>query len=111
MNDSTTIELFKALGDPVRWKVVTELRGGTRCACELGAASGVAPSLLSHHLGVLRDAGVVTSQRRGKWIDYTLVGDVLAGLADEVNLAATVNGDGLSGAGGSCDDLGELVVG
>ena len=111
MNDSTTIELFKALGDPIRWAVVTELRGGTRCACELGSASGVAPSLLSHHLGVLRDAGVVTSQRRGKWIDYTLVGGVLEELADEVSLVAAVDGDGMTLVGARCDDLDELVVG
>ena len=102
---------MKALGDPVRWKVVTELRRGTRCACELGAASQVAPSLLSHHLGVLRDAGVVTSQRRGKWIDYTLVGGVLEELAEEVSLAAAVHGDGMSGAGARCDERDELVVG
>ncbi len=73
--------MLRALGDPVRWTVVTELRDGTRCACELGAASGVSPSLLSHHLGVLRDAGVVTSQRRGRWVDYRLADGVLGELA------------------------------
>lgn len=110
MNDSTLIELFRALGDPIRWKVVTALRGGTRCACELGQASGVAPSLLSHHLGVLRDTGVVTSRRRGKWIDYTLVGGVLDDLAGEVSVAAAVDGDGVSGAG-STFEIDELVAG
>jgi ArsR family transcriptional regulator len=102
VNDSTVIELFRALGDPVRWKVVTELGGGARCACDLGAATGVAPSLLSHHLGVLRDAGVVTSKRRGKWIDYTLVGGVLEELAGEVSVAAAADGRGPSGAGSMC---------
>ena len=43
--------------------------------------SGAAPSLLSHHLGVLRDAGLVTAQRRGRWIDYTLVPDRVGELA------------------------------
>ena len=75
------IEMCRVLGDPVRWSVVAELRRGTRCACELGEASGAAPSLLSHHLGVLRDAGLVTAQRRGRWIDYTLVGDQLEEIA------------------------------
>lgn len=111
MNDSTAIELFKALGDPIRWRVVNELRLGTRCACELGAASQVAPSLLSHHLRVLRDAGVVMSHRRGKWIDYTLVGGVLEELSDELNLAAAVDGGGLSGSGVRCADPAESVVG
>jgi DNA-binding transcriptional ArsR family regulator len=45
--------------------------------------SGATPSLLSHHLGVLRDAGLVTAQRRGRWIDYTLVSDRI----DEVAVA------------------------
>lgn len=103
------IELFKSLGDPVRWTVVTELRGGTRCACQLADASGVAPSLLSHHLGVLRDAGIVTSQRRGKWIDYTLVGGVLEDLADEVSVAAAAHGGGMSGTRSMCE-VDELVV-
>jgi ArsR family transcriptional regulator len=75
VDDSAVIEMCRALGDPVRWSVVSELRRGTRCACELAGASGAAPSLLSHHLGVLRDAGLVTAQRRGRWIDYTLVND------------------------------------
>lgn len=82
---------------------MTALRSGTRCACELGAASGVAPSLLSHHLGVLRDAGVVTSQRRGKWIEYSLVGGVLEDLADEVSVAAAVHRDGVSAAESRCE--------
>ncbi len=60
---------------------MSELRRGTRCACELAGVSGAAPSLLSHHLGVLRDAGLVTAQRRGRWIDYTLVGDRIEELA------------------------------
>lgn len=85
MNDSTLIELFRALGDPVRWSVVTELRDGTRCACELAEASAAAPSLLSHHLGVLRDAGVVTASRRGKWIDYSLVDGVFEHLAEALS--------------------------
>lgn len=92
MDDSTVIELFRVLGDPVRWSVVLELRSGTRCACELAAASGAAPSLLSHHLGVLRDAGVVTAERRGKWIDYELVDGVLGQLADALNDAGSGRG-------------------
>ncbi len=73
--------MCRVLGDPVRWRVVSELRRGTRCACELAEVSGAAPSLLSHHLGVLRDVGLVTAQRRGRWIDYTLVGARLEDLA------------------------------
>lgn len=43
------VEQFKALGDPVRWAIVRELRGGTRCACVLAESAEVSPPLLSHH--------------------------------------------------------------
>ena len=74
------VEQFKALGDPVRWAIVRELRGGTRCACVLAEMAEVSPPLLSHHLKVLREAGLITGERRGRWIDYTLDHDALAGL-------------------------------
>ena len=60
------------MGDPVRWAIVRELRAGTRCACELSDAADVSPPLLSHHLKVLRKAGLVVGTRRGRWVDYTL---------------------------------------
>ena len=66
------IEVCRALGDPVRLNIVNELRGGTRCACVLAEGAAVSPSLLSHHLKILREAGLVTAERRGRWIDYTL---------------------------------------
>ena len=74
------VEQFRALGDPVRWTVVRELGGGTRCACELARVADVSPTLLSHHLKVLREAGMITGAKRGRWIDYTLDHDALAGL-------------------------------
>jgi DNA-binding transcriptional ArsR family regulator len=72
VNDSTVVEQLRALADPVRLSIVRELRGGTRCACELARFADVSSPLLSHHLKVLRRAGLVTGERRGRWIDYTL---------------------------------------
>lgn len=66
------VEQFKALGDPVRWAIVRELQGGTRCACVLADVAQVSPALLSHHLKVLREAGLITGVKRGRWIDYSL---------------------------------------
>jgi ArsR family transcriptional regulator len=66
------VEQLRALADPVRLSIVRELRGGTRCACELAAVAGVSSPLLSHHLKVLRTAGLISGARRGRWIDYTL---------------------------------------
>ena len=72
MDDSSIVEQLRALGDPVRFSIVQELRSGTRCACELAQVAEVSATLLSHHLKVLRAAGLITGSRRGRWIDYTL---------------------------------------
>ena len=72
---------LKALGDPVRLAVVTELQGGPRCACVLAQVTEVAATLLSHHLKVLRNSGLITGEKRGRWIDYTLDASALNALA------------------------------
>jgi ArsR family transcriptional regulator len=69
------IELLAALADPVRWAVLEELGDATRCVCDLRDRVPVPANLLSYHLKVLRDAGLVTATRRGRWIDYTLADD------------------------------------
>jgi len=84
VDDSTVIEMCRALGDPVRLKIVNELRGGTRCACMLAEVAVVSPSLLSHHLKRLRDVGLITSERRGRWIDYSLVTTALEALSETI---------------------------
>ena len=66
------VEQLRALADPVRLAIVRELRGGTRCACELAQVAEVSPPLLSHHLKVLRAARLIRGAKRGRWIDYTL---------------------------------------
>ncbi len=62
----------KALGDPVRLQLVDVLRkhAGKVCVCELVPLFDVGQSTLSHHLKVLRDAGLVDSERRGLWAYY-----------------------------------------
>jgi ArsR family transcriptional regulator len=77
VDDSIVVEQFKALGDPVRWAIVRELRSGTRCACELSDVAEVSAPLLSHHLKVLREAGLIAGTKRGRWIDYSLDTDAL----------------------------------
>lgn len=80
VNDSTIVEQFKALGDPVRWRIVRELRDGQRCACDLAGIADVSSPLLSHHLKVLREAGLISGSKRGRWIDYTLCADAVTEL-------------------------------
>ncbi len=79
------IEVFRALGDPVRLAIVNELRQGTRCACDLGKVAGVSPSLLSHHLKTLREAGLITGERRGRWVDFSLSHDAFQQLAESLD--------------------------
>ncbi len=65
-------ELLRALAAPVRIAIVTELGAGPRCVHELVEAVGVAQPLVSQHLRVLRGAGVVRGERRGREIAYSL---------------------------------------
>ena len=71
---------FSALGDPIRLRILGELAEGQRCVCELLEEIGIAANLLSYHLRVLRDAGLVEASRRGRWVDYRLARDGLRAL-------------------------------
>ena len=73
---------FSALGDPIRLQVLDALRDGERCVCDLRDEVDVAPPLLSYHLKVLREAGLVLATKRGRWVDYRLAGGALTALRD-----------------------------
>ena len=92
MNASIVVEPFRALGDPVRSAIVRELQGGTRCACVLAELTAVSAPLLSHHLRVLREAGLVSGAKRGRWIDYTLDAVAVAALHAELDVDEGVYG-------------------
>jgi ArsR family transcriptional regulator len=69
-------QLLSVVADPVRWRIVNELAvHGRRCVCDLHPVAGVAPNVLSYHLRVLREAGLVSASRRGRWMDYELTPD------------------------------------
>lgn len=72
---AAVIRLHKALSDPNRLQIFAELMRGDSCNCVLQERLGLAPSLLSHHLRVLSDAGLVDSRRDridGRWIYYSV---------------------------------------
>lgn len=71
-------ELLRALAAPVRIAIVLQLRAGDRCVHELVDALDVAQPLISQHLRVLKSAGVVHGERRGREVAYRLVDDHLA---------------------------------
>ncbi|MDI2130153.1 ArsR/SmtB family transcription factor [Yinghuangia seranimata] len=75
--------MFKALGDPVRlrlFSMVASHEGGEACVCDIQDV-GVSQPTVSHHLKKLREAGLVTSERRGTWVFYKVVPEVTASLA------------------------------
>jgi DNA-binding transcriptional ArsR family regulator len=76
------ILLLSALADPTRLEIVRQLAGSAEvCACDFTECCGVSQPTVSHHLKVLRDAGVVTSERRGTWVFYRIAPTVLERLA------------------------------
>lgn len=78
--------LFKALADPHRLTILATLAGaaGEVCVCEFTSALPLNQPTVSHHLKVLRDADLVTSQRRGTWVYYRLAPDAAARIAGSV---------------------------
>jgi ArsR family transcriptional regulator, arsenate/arsenite/antimonite-responsive transcriptional repressor len=81
-------ELFHALSDQTRLSILQRLRLGERCVCDLTDALGAAQSRLSFHLKVLKDAGLVTDRREGRWMYYTLNTDSLAEVGELVEAMA-----------------------
>src|SRR5688500_15370912 len=76
------IKLFHALSDATRLSILERLRFGERCVCEMTDALDAAQSRLSFHLKVLKDAGLVTDRREGRWMYYTLNQDTLGEMAE-----------------------------
>jgi ArsR family transcriptional regulator len=69
-------QIFRALGDPVRLRLVSLIgahQGGEVCVCDLTSAFNLTQPTISHHLKVLRGAGIIDSERRGTWVYYRLV--------------------------------------
>ncbi len=65
-------QLFKALGHPTRLWIVAQLASGERCVCEFVEAVGVDFSTISKHLVVLKKAGIIQCDKRGKSVFYSL---------------------------------------
>ncbi|WP_407566027.1 ArsR/SmtB family transcription factor [Streptomyces sp. 184] len=77
-----TAAMFKALSDPVRlrlFSLVASHDGGEACVCDISDV-GVSQPTVSHHLKKLKEAGLLTSERRGTWVFYRVEPSVLAAL-------------------------------
>ncbi len=95
MDDSQIAEVFKALSDPTRVKILSLLKAKGRsccdlisrsepglCACDIESAVRLSQAAVSHHMGLLRRAGLVEAEKRGRWMYYRRNEAALARLAD-----------------------------
>jgi len=92
--DDGTVErehaVFRALANEDRLRLLEALRGGERCGCELMVILDAPQSTVSTHLRKLREAGLVTNRRKGKWNFYRIAD---AGVIDLLDLAAALRGE------------------
>lgn len=88
------VQLFQALADPTRLAILRELAGAAEvCACDFTSCCDVRQPTVSHHLRVLREAGIVESERRGTWVYYRLApaaADRLRAVASELSGAPSL---------------------
>ena len=76
------ILLLSALADPTRLEILRQLAGSAEvCACDFTSCCDVSQPTVSHHLKVLRDAGIVTSERRGTWVFYRIAPNLIERLS------------------------------
>ncbi len=86
LDDDAAAELalgFRALADPVRLRLLSLIAnapGGRACSCDLEGPVGKTQSTVSHHLSLLADAGLITKERLGRWVECTVVPGRLAAL-------------------------------
>ena len=79
------VRLFHALSDGTRLSILQRLRFGERCVCDMTDALDAAQSRLSFHLKVLKEAGLVTDRREGRWMYYTLNPETLGEVAELID--------------------------
>ncbi|MFI5715053.1 ArsR/SmtB family transcription factor [Nocardia sp. NPDC051750] len=83
--------VFKALSDPIRLRLLSSIAsrsGQEACVCDLSEGIDLTQPTISHHLKVLRSAGLLTSERRASWVYYRVVPEALRQLSDALSLEA-----------------------
>jgi ArsR family transcriptional regulator len=79
------VQVHKAIGHPVRLRLLAMLRSGPLCVCQMTVVVKLAASTVSEHLSDLRKAGLVTERKEGRWVEYRLSDSALRqGILDPV---------------------------
>lgn len=89
-------KMFKALADPVRLRLlslIASFEGGEACVCDLTGTFDVGQPTISHHLKVLRESGLVASERRGTWVYYWVLPAALTRLSSLLQAPAEADAD------------------
>ena len=84
--------MFKALGDPVRLRLLSMIAshaGGQACVCEFSGSFDLSQPTISHHLKVLREAGLLGCERRGSWVYYWVIPTALQQLSEALLLVSS----------------------
>ena len=82
-------DAFKALADPVRLRLLSLIAAapeGTACSCDLEAPVGKSQPTVSHHLSLLAEAGLITKEKVGRWVNCTVVPERLAALRSALEI-------------------------
>lgn len=77
-------QMFKALGEPVRLRLLSLIAshsGGEACVCDISGTFDLSQPTISHHLKTLRSAGLINSERRGSWVYYRIIPSALQQLS------------------------------
>jgi ArsR family transcriptional regulator len=98
LSETAAVDLargFKALGDPVRLRLLSLIAaraGGEVCVCDLTDAFDVTGPTISHHLRVLREAGLIDCERRGTWVYYWIIPAALSALSQLLDVSTVPAG-------------------
>lgn len=76
--------LLKVLADENRLKILSCLKTGEKCVCQLTQAMKISQNLMSHHLKILKDARLISSEKRGRWVYYSIKSANLNKLLDRM---------------------------
>ncbi|MEP6661646.1 MAG: metalloregulator ArsR/SmtB family transcription factor [Acidimicrobiales bacterium] len=82
------VEVLKALAEPARWRILERLAVEELCVCHLVEDLDIPQPLVSHHLKVLREAGIVESERFRQWTYYRVLPEAVFAAADDLNQIA-----------------------
>ncbi|MFP4020246.1 MAG: ArsR/SmtB family transcription factor [Halanaerobium sp.] len=85
INNKEIVKMLKAIADENRLQMINLLSCETLCSCHFVNILEISQPNVSHHLKILKEAGLIEASKRGRWIDYTLNEDNIALIKNELN--------------------------